>query len=67
MINLLGAACHAVNEIGSPLPADRMVDFLRRYEENLTAGEIVNPPVPRSGKRARTRQRKPAPLTQSIT
>ena len=62
MIDLLVAACHEVNGVGSPLPAERMADFRARYDEILAVGEAVNPLAPRSGKRGRTRQSKPANL-----
>ena len=62
MIDLLVAACRAVNEVGSPLPAQRIADFRTRYAEILAAGEAVNPLAPKSGKRGRTRQSKAANL-----
>jgi transposase len=62
LIDLLVAACHEVNEVGSPLPAGRIVDFRARYAEILAEGDAVNPLVPRSGKRGRTRQSKAANL-----
>lgn len=62
MIDLLVAACHEVNGVGGPLPAERMADFRARYDEILAVGEAVNPLAPRSGKRGRTRQSKPANL-----
>jgi len=62
MIELLVAACHEANNFGSPLPADRLADFRTRYDQILVAGEAVNPLVPKSGKRGRTRQSKAANL-----
>ena len=62
MIDLLVAACHEVNELGSPLPTQKMADFRARYDEILAAGDAINPLAPRSGKRGRTRQTKPANL-----
>lgn len=62
MIDLLTAACHEVNTVGSPLPAERVADLRTRYEDILAAGEAVNPLVEKSGKRGRTRQSKPANL-----
>jgi len=62
MIDLLVAACHEVNEVGSPLPTGRIVDFSARYAEILAEGDAVNPLAPRSGKRGRTRQSKAANL-----
>lgn len=62
MIVLLTAACHEVNELGSPLSADRIADFRSRYAEILAEGDAVNPLLPKSGKRGRTRQSKPANL-----
>jgi transposase len=62
MIDLLVAACHEVNALGSPLPADRLADFRARYDQILVAGETVNPLAPKSGKRGRTRQSKAANL-----
>ncbi len=62
MIDLLVAACHEVNTLGSPLPRERIADFRSRYNELLAAGDAVNPLTPKSGKRGRTRQSKPANL-----
>ncbi len=62
MIDLLTAACHEVNTVGSPLPAERGADLRSRYAAILGAGEAINPLVEKSGKRARTRQSKPANL-----
>jgi transposase len=62
MIDLLVAACHEANELGAPLPAQRIASFRARYEEILTNGEAVNPLAPKSGKRGRTRQSKSANL-----
>ena len=62
MIDLLVAACHEVNELGSPLPTQRMADFRARYDEILAAGDRLNPMAPNSGKRGPTRQSKPANL-----
>lgn len=62
MIDLLTAACHEVNTVGSPLSAERGADLRTRYAEILAAGEAANPLVEKSGKRGRTRQSKPANL-----
>jgi transposase len=62
MIDLLVAACHEVNELGCPLPTERMANFRARYDEILAAGDAINPLAPKSGKRGRTRQSKPANL-----
>jgi transposase len=62
MIDLLTAACHEVNTVGSPLPAERGADLRSRYAVILDAGEAINPLVEKSGKRGRTRQSKPANL-----
>ncbi len=62
MIGLLVAACHEVGELGGPLPAQRIASFRARYEMLLADGETVNPLVPKSGKRGRTRQSKAANL-----
>ena len=62
MIDLLVAACHEVNALGSPLPAERLADFRTRYDGILLAGNQVNPLTPKSGRRGRTRQSKPANL-----
>ena len=58
MIDLLVAACHEVNELGAPLPAQRLASFRVRYAKILTEGEALNPLSPKSGKRGRTRQSK---------
>ena len=62
MIDLLVAACHEVNVLGSPLPAKQMSNFRARYDEILAVGDTVNPLTPKSGKRGRTRQSKQANL-----
>ena len=62
MIDLLVAACREVNALGSPLPAEQLANFRTRYDEILAAGDTVNPLTPKSGKRGRTRQSKPANL-----
>lgn len=62
LIDLLVAACHEVNEVGSPLPAGRIVYFRTRYTEILAEGDAVNPLAQKSGKRGRTRQNKAANL-----
>jgi transposase len=62
MIDLLVAACHEVNEVGSPLPPGRIADFRARYAEILAQGDAVSPLVQKSGKRGRTRQSKAANL-----
>ena len=62
MINLLVAACHEVNELGGPLPAQQIASFRARYEKILADGDAVNPLAPKSGKRGRTRQSKAANL-----
>ena len=62
MIVLLTAACHDVNKLGGPLPADQIADFRSRYAQILAEGEADNPLAPKSGKRGRTRQSKPANL-----
>ena len=62
MIDLLGAAWHEVNELGGPLPAQRIASFRARYEKLLADGEAVNPLAPKSGRRGRTRQSKAANL-----
>jgi transposase len=66
MIVLLTAACHEVNKLGSPLPAERIADFRSRYAEILAEGDAVNPLAPKSGKRGRTRQSKPANLLRRL-
>jgi transposase len=62
MIELLVAACHEVNALGSPLPEERIADFRARYGGILADGEATNPLAPRSGKRGRTPQSKAANL-----
>jgi len=62
MIDLLVAACHEVNERGTPLPQQRMASFRARYAKILAEGEASNPLAPKSGKRGRTRQSKAANL-----
>ena len=62
MIDLLRAACHEVNELGGPLPAQRIASFRARYEKLLANGDAVNPLASKSGKRGRTRQSKAANL-----
>lgn len=56
MIDLLQAACHEVNQIGAPVPAERFADFYARYDAVLAEGEALNPLAPRTGKRGGTRQ-----------
>lgn len=62
MMDLLVAACHEVNVNEGPLTDQRIADFRARYNDILVTGETVNPLVPKSGKRGRTRQSKPANL-----
>ncbi|MBI4741041.1 MAG: IS66 family transposase [Betaproteobacteria bacterium] len=62
MIDLLSAACHEANTVAHPVSAERITGWRSRYEEILSAGEAVNPPAEKSGKRGRTRQSKPANL-----
>lgn len=66
MIELLLAACHAVNEQGAPLPAAQIESFRARYEKLLAEGDVMNPLVEKSGKRGRTRQSKTANLLRRL-
>ncbi len=66
MITLLVAACHEVNELGGPLPAQRIASFRARYAKLLAEGEVMNPLAPKSGKRGRTRQSKAANLLRRL-
>ncbi len=62
MINLLVAACDQVNALAGPMPTAQLANFRLRYQEILAEGDVLNPLVPKSGKRGRTRQSKAANL-----
>lgn len=62
MINLLVAACDQVNALDGPMPTVQFANFRLRYQEILAEGDVLNPLVPKSGKRGRTRQSKAANL-----
>jgi transposase len=62
MIDLLVAACDQANSLAGPMPAIQLANFRLRYQEILAEGDILNPLVPKSGHRGRTRQSKAANL-----
>lgn len=62
MINLLVAACDQANALAGPMPTVQLANFRLRYQEILAEGDALNPIVPKSGKRGRTRQSKAANL-----
>ena len=66
MIDLLAAACHEVNALGGPLPAERVASLRTRHAEILADGEAMNPLAPKSGKRGRTQQSKAANLLRRL-
>lgn len=66
LIHLLVAACQEVDQAGNPLPPARLTDYRFRYDGILAEGEALNPLAPRSGKRGRTRQSKPANLLRRL-
>ena len=66
LIHLLVAACHEVDQAGSPLPPARLADYRSRYDGILREGEALNPPAPRSGQRGQTRQSKPTNLLRRL-
>ena len=66
LVHLLVAACHEVDQAGSPLPPQRLANYRSRYGDILAEGEALNPLAPRSGKRGQTRQSKPANLLRRL-
>lgn len=58
LIELLQAANQAVKQQGGPLPAAQRAVWRAQYEDILCEGETLNPVLPKSGKRGRTRQSK---------
>jgi len=60
MIDLLVATCDQVNVLAGPMPTAQLANFRFRYQEILAEGDVLNPLVPKSGKRGRTRQSKAA-------
>jgi transposase len=58
LIELLQAANQAVKQQGGPLPAAQLAVWRAQYEDILCEGETLNPVLPKSGKRGRTRQSK---------
>ncbi|MDP2831972.1 MAG: transposase [Pseudomonadota bacterium] len=62
MINLLVVACDQVNALAGPMPTVQLANFRLRYQEILAEDDVLNPLVPKSGKRGRTRQSKAANL-----
>ena len=66
MIDLLVAACHEVETIGSPLSTRRIAYFHRAYAKILAEGDVTNPRAPPSGKRGATKQSKAANLIKRL-